>query len=338
MEDLTGYFAFGATALAAILTIFFWKSRKNQKPTSLDRVQPSDVQIPQEDSTVRAADLEPFLQFHALESYAPSSLSEVKDSNVIARLDAVLGPAVELASKALSPSLKNAYRVIVPPGTELQKSKEIKGAFRAFFRDGKRIAGQANLEKLDPTKAAAIANVAANAMNVAALVVGQQFMAEISSKLDSINGSLDAIADRLDAELTSTVQSELALVSEISKFRAEIMESPQERNRRLISLDAHKVRVAHALVQVNILIEQETKRFQAKQGSKGVKSYQEAVHKLQILAQQQSILIALLREISNLTYVLGLGEVSLEASSSAFKGYLATSTNVRERLGVWHSK
>jgi hypothetical protein len=338
LQDLTGYFAFGAAALAAILTIFFWKSRKNQKPTSLEIVQHSDVLIPQEDSTVQAADLEPFLQFHALESYAPSSLSEVKDSNVIARLDAVLVPAVELASKALSPSLKNAYRVIVPPGTELQKSKEIKGAFRAFFRDGKRIAGQANLEKLDPTKAAAIANVAANAMNVAALVVGQQFMAEISSKLDSINGSLDAIADRLDAELSSTVQSELALVSEISKFRAEIMESPQERNRRLISLDAHKVRVAQALGQVNILIEQETKRFQAKQGSKGVKSYQDVVHRLQVLAQQQAILISLLREISNLTYVLGLGEVSLEASSSVFKGYLATSKDVRERLGVWHSK
>jgi hypothetical protein len=234
--------------------------------------------------------------------------------------------------------LKNAYRVIVPPGAELEKSKQIKGAFRAFFRDGKRIAGHANLEKIDPTKAAAIANVAANAMNVAALVVGQQFMAEISSKLDSINDNLDAIADRLDAELKSTVQSELVLISEISQFRAEILENAEERNRRLISLDAHKVKVAHALGQVNILIDQETSRFEGKQGSKGVKAYQEVVHRLQVLAQQQEILVALLREISNLTYLLGVGQISLESSSTVFKGYLASSTSIRERLGGWHAK
>jgi hypothetical protein len=344
MSDSMVYFLSAMLALLSVVGFFIWKFRKPRQNNPVELAADLSVvlspDVSPEDSILTSTDLEPFLKFQALDrmDYAVANLSEVTDSNLISRLDSVLVPAVEMAAKALSPNLKDAYRVIVPPGAELEKSRQIKGAFRAFFRDGKRIAGQANLEKLDPTKAAAIANVATNAMNVAALVVGQQFMAEISSKLDSINGKLDAIADRLDADLRSTVQSELVLISEISKFRSEIMEHPEERNRRLISLDAHKRSVAHALGKVNILIDQEAARFDGRQGSKGVKAYQEVVHRLQVLAQQQEILVALLGEISNLTYILGVGEISLEASSTVFKGYLSSSTIVRDRLGEWHAK
>lgn len=337
MIDATLYVVVAAITTAIAALIFVLAYRKNR--TTPHRVEATAVgEVATQSNNFGPSDLQAMLNIQSLDlqTYQPSQLSEVKDSTVIARLDSLLVPVVETVAKVLAPSLKNAYQVTLPKGVELAKSKEVEGLFRAFYRDGKKIAGHANLQKIDPTTAAAVANVAANAMNVAALVVGQQFMAEISSKLDSINSNLDAIADRLDASLRSTVQSELALVSEISQFRAEILESDEERNRKLIALDAHKVTIAHALGQVNILIEQESKRFEGKQGSKGVKSYQEVVHRLQSLARQQEILVALLREVSDLSYLFGLGQLSKQASSAVYNTYLEGSAKVRDNLGDWH--
>jgi hypothetical protein len=300
------------------------------------------VQASPSDSVLAVSDTPQELELEILSlekfEFSTSEIQEISDPGVVARLDSLLVPIVQMAANALTPSLKDAYRVMLPQAAELVKSREIKGAFRAFFRDGRRIAGHANLQKIDPGKAAALTNVAANAMNVAALVVGQHYMAEISSKLDSLNEGVNAISDRLDAELKSKVQSELVLVSEISRFRAEIMENPDERNRKLISLESHKATVAQVLSQVNIEIGLETKESETKRGSKGVKAYQKKVHRLQSLVQQQDILVGTLKEISNLSYVIGSGEISLEASSSVFKGYLEASTGLRSHLGEWHSK
>jgi hypothetical protein len=343
MSDLEIILAAGA-GITLIAFTWWYLAQKRGREESVPQpvvVRLGGADVDQLEEVGSESEINDFsLEIQSIEQriFAPSEMTEIKDSKVVERLDALLVPVVQAAAKALEPSLKDAYRVILPKGADLVKSKEVKGAFRAFFRDGRKIAGNANLQKIDASKAAAITNVAANAMNVASLVVGQYYMAEISSKLDALTDGMNAIADRLDAELKSKVQSELVLVSEISRFRAEILENSDERNRKLISLESHKSLVSQALSQVNILIEQETKNFEAKKGTKGVKSYQAKVHSLQTLAQQQEILVALLKEISNLSFVLGSGEISLEASSAVFKGYLATSTEVRSKLGDWHRR
>lgn len=336
MNDYLGYTAVFLALIAliavAIMVVRMKKNVGTEMPPIVFRVPENEIEAPD-------ANLDDFLQFQSLElaTIPDHQLVEVKDSGLVARLDATIMPAVQMAGKVLGPDLKNAFIAHIPKGTELAKSKFAPGMFRAIVRDGKKIVGQANLEKITVNQAAAVANVAANVMNVAALVVGQQFMAEISSKLDGIQGSLDGIGDRLDAALMGTIQAELAQISKISQFRVEIMESPEERNRQLISLEDHEKTISTALGQVNFLIAQEAKRFERRKGSKGVKAYQETVHRLNTLTKQQQMLLALLQEVGDLAYALGMGEKSIEATTKVFNIYLERSQRVRTNLAEWHS-
>ncbi|EJG6054921.1 hypothetical protein ARP37_003244, partial [Listeria monocytogenes] len=107
-------------------------------------------------------------------------LYEIKDSNVIARISEVVPNLTNTVAKAVThkglQSGGEVYRVIIPSGATLSKSKDLEGAVRGFYSNGKGIAGQANLVKVNPSqlsKASKVANGVANVMNVASLVVGQ---------------------------------------------------------------------------------------------------------------------------------------------------------------------
>src|SRR5574340_1015913 len=99
-------------------------------------------------------------------------LYEIKDSSVIARISATI-PALTntVARTATNKGLKSVgevYRAIIPSGATLSKSKGMEGAVRGFYSNGKGIAGQANLVKIDPSqlnKTSQIANGVANVMN-----------------------------------------------------------------------------------------------------------------------------------------------------------------------------
>ncbi len=84
------------------------------------------------------------------------------------------------------------------PFLRLTRSKDVAGAARGYVHGGKGIAAQANLTKVDMTKvtkATNVANSVASVMNVGSLVVGQYYMSEINSKLETVTKSIDKIGD-----------------------------------------------------------------------------------------------------------------------------------------------
>jgi hypothetical protein len=299
-----------------------------------------------------------------------SSLVEIKDSTVVARITQTLPAVAEATTRTLSSSAANValqetakaaniavqqanevlsrgdiYRVIISPDKALVKSRSMPGAFRAFSRNSKHITEQANLVPVAPQKASEIvpaniaktanaANVAANVMNVASLVVGQYYMSIIDSKLETMTKSISKISDFQDHEFKSRILSVIALVSEISQFSVEILESDEQRTIKLTALEGIKAKATELLGQVNISITDLTK----KNPGPDLKDYESVVEELKTLVEFQNVLVSVLEEISKLTYLLGKGAVSTEQSYMLYNKYTGLSVQSRTQLGDWHNK
>ena len=159
-------------------------------------------------------------------------LYEIKDSNVIARISEVVPALTNIVARTVTnkglQSVGEVYRVIIPSGATLSKSKNLEGAVRGFYSNGKGIAGQANLVKINPaqlSKASKVANGVANVMNVASLVVGQYYMSEVNDKLQTMNKSISEIGDFQQREFKSKIFSLITRVGKISKFSSDILEN-----------------------------------------------------------------------------------------------------------------
>ena len=133
------------------------------------------------------------------------SLFEITDSTVISRVSELIPFTSQtgtrlMANNAIN-SLKGTELIKMDiPFSRLTKSKDVAGAARGYIHGGKGVAAQANLTKVDITKitkATTVANGVANVMNVGSLVVGQYYMSEISSKLETMTKSIDKIGDFL---------------------------------------------------------------------------------------------------------------------------------------------
>lgn len=265
-------------------------------------------------------------------------LFEITDRTVIARISETIPAAAEAAAKTVTnTALKNVelYRAVIPSGETLVKSREMEGAFRGFYHGAKGTKGHANLFKVDPTKiskTSTIANGVANVINVGSLVVGQYYMTEINSKLETMNENVSKISDFQDREFKSRILSLLSRVGEISQFSTEILEIEEQRNIKLTTLENLKGIATELLGQVNITISD----ISNKSPNPDYKEYLEKVDDFNILVQYQNILIMVLEEISKLTYLLGKGDISSDMSYSLFKNYLEQSIQTRNSLEQWH--
>lgn len=265
------------------------------------------------------------------------SLFEITDCTVIARISQTFPAVAETVTRTVANNaLKKMeiYKVILPSGETLVKSKNMEGAVRGFSRGAKGIKSQANLFKVDVSKATALANGVANVMNVGSLIVGQYYMSEISSKLETMTKSIEKISDFQEREFKSRILSSITLVGEISQFSSEIIENEEQRKRKLIVLENLKANATELLGQVNITITDITK----KNPNPDYKDYQTKVDDLNILIEYQNVLVAVLKEISKLTYLLGKGNISTEVSYALCNKYLEQSVQTRKLLGQWHDR
>lgn len=270
------------------------------------------------------------------------SLFEITDPTVISRISGLIpftsqnGTRI-MANNALN-SLKGTELVKMDiPFSQLTKSKDMAGAARGYVHGGKGVAAQANLTKVDMTKvtkATAVANGVANVMNVGSLVVGQYYMSEISSKLETMTKSIDKISDFQDREFKSRILSVITLVGEISQFSSEIMEDDEQRTLKFSALENLKATTTELLGQVNITISGITQ----KSPNPNYEDYQSKVGDLKVLVEYQNILVAVLAEISKLTYLLGKGAISTERSYAIYSKYLEQAKQTRTLLGQWHDK
>lgn len=270
------------------------------------------------------------------------SLFEITDCTVIARISELIPFTSQtgtrmLANNALN-SLKGTELIKMDiPFSKLTKSKDVAGAARGYIHGGKGVAAQANLTKVDMTKvtkATTVANGVANVMNVGSLVVGQYYMSEISSKLETMAKSIDKIGDFQDREFKSRILSVITLVGEITQFSSEIMENDDQRALKLSALENLKATATELLGQVNITISDITQKYP----NPNYDDYQSKVEDFKVLVEYQNVLVAVLSEVSKLTYLLGKGSISTERSYEVYSKYLGQSQQTRTLLGQWHDK
>jgi len=267
-------------------------------------------------------------------------LFEITDNTVIARISEIIPSAAEKIAKTINnKALKNVelYKAVIPNGVTLADSKQIEGAVRGFYRGTKGIKGHADLVKIDPTKiskASTMANGVANVMNVGSLIVGQYYMSEINSKLETMSKNVSKISDFQDREFKSRILSLIPLVGKISNFSSEILENDDLRNRKLQTLDDLEGEGTQLLQQVNLAIDEIIKKNQ----KSDYREYQEKVDDFRVLVEYQQILMSILEEISKLTYLLGKGGISKEMSYSIFNAYLEQSIQIRVALDEWHKE
>lgn len=266
-------------------------------------------------------------------------LYEIKDSNVIARITETVPALTNSAAKTVTnkalQSVGEVYRAIIPSGATLSKSKGMEGAVRGFYSNGKGIAGQANLVKIDPSqlnKASQVANGVANVMNVASLVVGQYYMSEVNDKLETMNKNISEISDFQQREFKSKIFSLIARVGKISKFSFDILENDELRNRKLHSLDAIEGEVTQLLQQVNITIDE----ISQNNVQLDLKMYSEKMNEFNTLLSYQKVLVSLLEEMSKLMYSLNKGAVKAEMCYAMFNGYVTQSNDALSKLEKWH--
>jgi hypothetical protein len=334
MSDLL---VFASLAIAFIAFMSFWflfksKSSDDQGAEkssngNLDRRNPNSLEVMMPDLPLI------FTNLATLPDTA--NLKEVKDIELVSRLNAVIPNAMDVVGQLANQIPKNAVLIDIP-FKDLVKSKAIDGAKRAFAVGKDGIAKNANLVKLDPSKSAQLANVAANVMNVAALVVGQQMMSEINAKLSELNKGIERLQEIAVAELKSKIIANIAMVMEISNAQVEILENSELRQNKLNSIDGYKKSVVELIGQVNFMIESIIAKPDFRLGSKGFKDYEKVVQELDDLKSWQNTLMSLLEQISRLSHAFSLGVISLEKSSAVFQQFLEVSENVNRRLGAWH--
>lgn len=199
-------------------------------------------------------------QLASLTEVEEQALSEITDSHLIKHLSASIPSMVEMVAKvAQKQGAKGTelYKVIIPKNATLTKSKDMVGAVRGTYRNGSKIAGHANLVKVDPTKlnkASQVSGGVTNVMNVASLVVGQYYMAEVNAKLETLNHGISKIGEFQEREFKSRIMSLLPRVAKITKFSSEILASEELRTRKLQQLDSLEGEATQLLQQVNLAI------------------------------------------------------------------------------------
>ena len=159
-------------------------------------------------------------------------------------------------------------------------------------------------------------------------------MSEISSKLEAMTKSIDKIGDFQDREFKSRILSVITLVGEISQFSSEITENDDQRALKLSALENLKATATELLGQVNITISDITQKCP----NPDYEDYQSKVEDFKVLVEYQNVLVAVLAEVSKLTYLLGNGSISTERSYAVYSKYLGQAQQTQTLLRQWHDK
>lgn len=275
------------------------------------------------------------------------NLHEIVDSNVIAKIDACMPQVINTVKNNVNQKAiqnindvvnsQNLYKVIIPNGAKLYNDKTMEGAFRGGYHINNQLAGQAHLIKVTPSEvtsinsASQLANTVSSAMNIASIVVGQYYMAEIDSKMEKMQVGIDKISEFQQTEFKSKIISLIGSVGKITKFNVEIIENDEIRQRTLSDLSRYENKATELLQQVNFSIDN-----LLSSNSLDYSKYQETIQEIEKLRSFQEYLLSILEEISRLTYLLNRGLISFEYCYSTYTDYFKQSEFIRRKLLQWH--
>lgn len=267
-----------------------------------------------------------------------SKLVEITDSKVLARVNnlvpglAQAGVAGSNAVQAAKAGSEVLYRAIIPASAKLTNSQAMEGAVRGFYRGADGIQGHANLVAVQAQKGTAVvANIAASAMAVASMVVGQYYMTQINAELGGISDGISKISDFQDNEFRSRVFSLVAHVKKIADFQVEILENDELRLSKIAQLDSLEEECTQLLGQVNLTLAGFSKKKDLDYAS-----YEKELKEAQNWYAYQKELLDVLYKISDLRYTLHMGAVSREQCVTLLPTYTKQVEDTQTLLTGWH--
>ena len=267
-----------------------------------------------------------------------SKLVEITDSKVLARVNnlvpglAQAGVAGSNAVQAAKAGSEVLYRAIIPAGAKLTNSQAMEGAVRGFYRGADGIQGHANLVAVQAQKGTAVvANIAASAMAVASMVVGQYYMTQINAELGEISDGISKISDFQDNEFRSRVFSLVVYVKKIADFQVEILENDKLRLSKIAQLDSLEEECTQLLGQVNLTLAGFSKKKDLDYAS-----YEKELKEAQNWYAYQKELLDVLYKISDLRYTLHMGAVSREQCVALLPTYTKQVEDTQTLLTGWH--
>ncbi len=341
---MIGYILIGVIIGALLVAVLYYKkkSEDNSEHESKQVQMINAIMTPtsQADNSIaekQKVEIAPkpieFKSFRSLSIEEESRLVELKGIEVFDRIDSVIPSAMQVITSTSIYAGVNAgsiYQAILPAGAHLANSTGMEGAYRGFFHGAKGIAGHANFKA-----PSGLANLSAvNAiMSVASVVVGQYYMTKINNRLKEISEGIDAIADFLNYEYISKLRNIAYDVEKYSTYKTEIIDNESERERIISQLFSIEKTCGELLGQANSTINGYTDLKDL-----DYDDYEKSVFETQVWFTYQQILLELLNNICELTYVMKLGTVSREYSFRKLEQYFDESTVVYEKLNIWHGE
>ena len=327
-----------AVVVSLGIAMFFHSKKEKHARDKLQRKHSALANRDQleSDLTIKFEDLP------ALTEIEDASLVEVKDKQLLARIDNVIPGTLQAIAHAgainnYHQAAKNAgqlYQAIVPNGAHLLNSRAMDGAVRGAFQ-GPNGLGQANFFPVDGSMGNGLAamNVTSGVMAVASMVVGQYYMTQINDQLGDINKELDKLSSFQDKEFMAKIYAIIAEVQTCSQFKLEIVDNEEQRKRELDHLKSLEHECAELLGQANLTL----KDFE-KKTNLDYSEYEKYVFEAEKWYQYQQILLKILLKIEELTYSLYLGEVSREYCYSKFMPYAKQADDALISVETWHKQ
>lgn len=328
------YFIIGIIVVVVVVGGFLlWKSRQKNDVIIKQNIGIAESEVDTDRLNQLVIQLE---QLPAGALTDESKLIEIADSKVLARINNLIpelfkvGNAAGNAVQAVQANGQVLYQAIIPAGAKLANSKDMAGAVRGIYHDTKGVKGHANLVAIEPN-AKVVTSVAASAMGVASIVVGQYYMKQINAELDEINASIKKIADFQNNEYKSKVFALVAQIQKVTKFQVDILENDELRLSEIDNLNRWEQQCIELLGQANLTI-----YAYAKKKNIDYESYKKEIAQAQNWFVYQKTLMEVMIKISELRHTLNLGTVSREQCGALIPIYSKQVQGALEQLATWH--
>ncbi|NRZ07715.1 hypothetical protein DFR90_000176 [Clostridium beijerinckii] len=222
------------------------------------------------------------------------------------------------------------YRAIIPAGAKLANSREMDGAVRGIYHGAEGVKGHANL--LAAKKNANVSrNVAASAMNLASMVVGQYYMNEINEELGEISAGITKISDFQDNEYKSKVFALVAQIQKVAIFQVDILDNDELRLSEIYNLNRWEQECIQLLGQANLTI-----AGFAKKENLDYEEYEKQLAEAQNWFVYQKTLMEVMIKIAELKHTLHLGSASREQCGALLPTYSKQVQDSLNQLSTWH--
>lgn len=265
-----------------------------------------------------------------------TKLMEITDSKVLAQVTNLipeLFKAGNAAGNAVQGAKANAevlYRAIIPAGAKLANSREMDGAVRGIYHGAEGVKGHANLLAVKKNSNVS-RNVAASAMNLASMVVGQYYMNEINEELGEISAGITKISEFQNNEYKSKVFALVAQIQKVAIFQVDILDNDELRLSEIYNLNRWEQECIQLLGQANLTI--------AGFGNKENLDYEE--YEKQLAEAQnwfvyQKTLMEVMIKIAELKHTLHLGSASREQCGALLPTYSKQVQDSLNQLSTWH--